>query len=97
MKHDNYLDYKRDFIRKHSKADWSVHTSPMDEYGQYTKIYVFTDGAQLTEINRPVWETATAEAEVKGIKVTLTEEVKLMETEAWNTDDATSVKFYEKW
>lgn len=87
-----YLDYKRDFIEKHKEADWTVHTSPMDEYGQYVKNYVFSDGAILTEVNRPVWEKATAE--VKGISVEV--EIKLLETEAWNTDDAKSVKFYEK-
>lgn len=92
-----YIDYKHDFIKKHNKADWTVHTSPMDEYGQYTKSYVFTDGATLTEINRPVWETVRATVEVKGIQVEIEEQVKLMETEAWNTDDAKSVKFYERW
>lgn len=92
-----YLEYKRNFIEKHSDADWTVHTSPMDEYGQYVKNYVFTDGATLTEVNRPVYETVEVETEVKGIKVVIKQDVKLMETEAWNTDDAKSVKFYEKW
>ena len=88
-----YIEYKNAFIKKHNSADWTVHTSPMDEYGQYCKNYIFTDGATLTEINRPVYETA--EVEVKGVKVEVT--IKLMETEAWNTDDAGSVRFYEKW
>lgn len=88
-----YIDYKNAFIKKHSEADWTVHTSPMDEYGQYCKNYIFTDGAVLTEINRPVHETV--EVEVKGVKIEV--EVKLMETEAWNTDDVKSVKWYEKW
>lgn len=92
-----YLDYKRAFIQKHSDADWTVHTSPMDEYGQYVKNYLFTDGATLTEVNRPVWEEVEVEVEVKGIKVTIKDTIKLMETEAWNTDDAKSVKFYERW
>lgn len=87
------LDYKNQFIAKHSEADWAVHTSPMDQYGQYVKTYVFTDGATMTEINRPVIETV--QVEVKGIMVDV--EVKLMETEIWNTDNAKSVKFYEKW
>ena len=26
------LEYKRNFIKKHQKADWKVETSPMDEY-----------------------------------------------------------------
>jgi len=88
-----YIEYKNAFIKKHNEADWTVHTSPMDEYGQYCKNYIFTDGAVLTEINRPVVETV--KVEVKGIEVEV--EVKLMETEAWNTDDAKSVKWYEKW
>ena len=92
-----YIEYKNAFIKKHSKADWSVHTSPMDEYGQYVKNYIFTDGATLTEINRPVWETVEVETEVKGVKVVIKQDVKLFETEAWNTDDAKSVKFYERW
>lgn len=93
----NYLDYKQAFIKKHNKADWTVHTSPMDQYGQYTKNYVFTDGATLTEINRPVFREVQAEVEVEGITVVIKDTVKLMETEAWNTDDARSVRFYEKW
>lgn len=93
---ENYLEYKRAFIQKHSKADWTVDTSAMDADGKYCKTYTFTDGAQLIEINRPVWETVEAEVEVKGIKVTIKDTVKLFETEAWNTDNANSVKFYEK-
>lgn len=90
-----YLDYKRNFIKKHSKADWTTETSSMDEDGKYVKYYNFTDGAQLIEVNRPVWETVEVEAEVKGIKIMIKQEIKLFETEAWNTDDATSYKFYE--
>lgn len=92
-----YLDYKGKFIQRHSKSDWTVHTSPMDSSGTYVKNYVFTDGAVLTEVNRPVYETVEAEVEVKGVKVKIKQEVKLMETEAWNTDNAESVKFYERW
>jgi hypothetical protein len=65
--------------------------------GGYVKTYVFGDGAVLTEVNRPVYETAKATTEVKGVKVVIEKEVKLMETEAWNTDDAKSVRFYEEW
>lgn len=97
MKYDTYLDYKRAFIQKHSKADWTVDTSSMKSDGSYYKIYIFSDGAQLTEVNRPVYETVEVEAEVKGVKVTLKEVVKLFETEAWNTDNANSVKFYERY
>lgn len=90
-------EYKRDFINKHRKADWTVATSPMDETGKYCKTYTFSDGAQLIEVNRPVWETVKTTVEVKGILVDIEEKVKLFETEAWNTDNAKSVKFYERW
>ena len=92
-----FLDYKRAFINNHSKADWTVDTSAIDADGKYCKTYTFTDGAQLIEVNRPVWEMVEVETEVKGVKVIIKEWVKLFETEAWNTDNATSVKFYEKW
>lgn len=90
-------EYKRAFIKKHHKADWSVETSGMDQYGGYVKTYIFTDGAQMTQVNRPVWETVEAEVETKCGKVTISKDIKMMETELWNTDDATSVKFYELW
>ena len=91
-----YAEYKKAFIQKHNKADWTVDTSAMRQDGTYVKTYIFTDGAVLTEVNRPVWETVEAEVEVKGVKVTLKQDIKLFETEAWNTDNAMSVKFYEK-
>lgn len=90
-----YSEYKKNFIEKHKKADWTTETSPMRQDGTYVKTYVFSDGAVMTEVNRPVWRTAEAEVEVEGIKVTIRKDVKLFETEAWNTDNATSVKFYE--
>ena len=92
-----YLDYKREFIQKHSKADWTTETSPMDADGKYVKYYNFSDGAQLIEVNRPVWEHVRVFTEVRGVDVVLEDDVKLMETEAWNTDDSRSVKFYERW
>lgn len=95
-KFENYLDYKRAFIQKHGKADWTVDTSAMDADGKYYKTYTFADGAQLIEVNRPVFETVEVETEVRGIKIVLKETVKLFETEAWNTDNANSVKFYER-
>ena len=44
-----------------------------------------------------MYEEVEVEVEVKGVKVTLKDTVKLFETEAWNSDNANSVKFYEKW
>lgn len=81
-----FLEYKSAFIRKHSKADWTVDTSAMDADGKYCKTYTFTDGAQLIEVNRPVWRKVEAEVEIEGVKVVISDHVKLFETEAWNTD-----------
>lgn len=99
MADKNYLKYKYDFIEKHckhGKVDWHCETSPMDENGQYVKQYIFADGACMTEINRPVYETVNVEVEVKGVKIKTQIDVKLLETECWHTDDAKSIKFYER-
>lgn len=85
-------EYKKAFIRKHGKGDWHVDTSSMDEYGRYVKTYIFEDGAQMTEVNGPEYVTETVE--IKGAKVDVT--VKMFVSECWNTDDAKSVKWYEK-
>lgn len=85
-------EYKKNFIKKHSKADWKVDTSSMDQHGTYTKTYSFSDGAQMIEVNGPCYEEV--EFEVKGVKFKQT--VKLFRTEIWNTDDPKSVYFYEK-
>lgn len=95
--YSNFLDLKSAFIRKHARADWSVDTSSMDQYGRYTKTYTFSDGAQLFELNGPSFEEVQVKTEVRGVPVVLTEKVKLFRTETWNTEDASSVYFYEKW
>lgn len=93
MKIINYnelAEAKKNFLNKHD--DWSVETSPMDEYGTYDKTYYCSDGAQWIENYRPVYERTTIE--IKGVKIPVT--VKLLETEAYNTDDAQSLLYYEK-
>lgn len=89
-----YNSRKLAFLRKHE--DWTVETSPMNEYGQYHKTYACTDGAIFTEINEPAYETVEVETEVKGVKIRIKQEVKLFRTEGWSTDDATSITCYEK-
>ena len=92
-----YLEYKAAFIKRHSKSDWTTETSPMDNNGKYVKYYNFSDGSQLIEVNQPVFRMVEADAIVEGIKVKIQQTVKLFETEAWNTDNSESVKFYELW
>ena len=94
--YDNFLDYKRAFINKHSKSDWTCDTSSMDSNGKYTKWYNFTDGSQLIEINEPIYEDVVLKTIVHGVEVEVRQTIKLFRTETWNTDDATSVFFYEK-
>lgn len=70
---------------------WRVETSPMDEYGCYVKTYLCDNGNVITEVNRPVYETA--EVEVKGVKVTV--QIKLFESEMFSNKWG-SVFTYEK-
>lgn len=90
VNYQEFMKIKAEFFKKHD--DWSVDTSPMDEYGAYSKSYICTDGARWIENMRPVWEKVTVE--VKGVKIPVS--VKLFETEAYNTDNADSVFYYEK-
>lgn len=86
-----YFDYKLDFLNKH--GDWSVETSPMNEYGEWHKAYICTDEATFYENMRPVYK----DAEVVVCGVTIPVKVKLLETEMYNSDDAGSVYYYEKY
>ena len=86
------LEYKKAFLEAHDN-DFKVVTDPMDEYGRYTKCYLCADGAQMWEVNGPIYRTTTVE--VCGVKVPV--EVKLMQSELWNSDNAESVFFYERW
>ena len=92
-----YIEFKNEFLRKHSDSEYSKHTSPMDEHGAYVSTYIFTDGAVLSETNRTLEELAEAEVEVKGVKVQLSQMVRLMETLVWDTDSKEFRTFYERW
>lgn len=97
VRYEEYNEAKTAFISKHSKkSDWRVETSPMDQYGVYYKTYIFENGAIWYERMAPVWRKAEAEVEVEGIKIKIEKDVKLLETEFWNSDNATSRKYYEK-
>ena len=90
----NYQEYttkKNAFFEKH-KYDFRVSTSPMDVYGRYCKDYIFEDGASWHEVVSPTFESATTE--IKKVKINV--EVKMLRTEFYNTDDATSNCYYEK-
>lgn len=90
-----YDKLKLEFLRNH--PDYSVTTSPIDQYDTYRKVYSTEKGEFWFEVIGPVYEKATAKVDVKGVEVTLTGDVKLLKTEGWSTDDPNSIVTYEKY
>ena len=88
---DTYCTEKDRFFKKH-KHDFNCQTSPMDESGRYHKEYVFRDGAIWYEVMSP--EMVKQEIEIKLCKMTI--EVKMFRIEFWNSDNAVSRYYYEK-
>lgn len=86
-----YVEIKKQFMEKHD-YDYRVETSSMDQYGCYHKEYVFEDGSMFYEVMSPVYEKVTVEVH----KVTVAVDVKFLRTEFWNSDDAESNYYYEK-
>lgn len=84
-----YYERVSKFVNKHEVA--KVETSLFENFAWH-KDYLCEDGAFGKEINREVYEKA--EVEVKGIKITV--EVKLLETEWFDTDNGTSIYMYQK-
>ena len=78
LNHKEYEQKKIELL--HEADDWKVETSLMDEYGTYVKTYICSNGNIITEVNRPVYETA--EVEVKGVKCQV--QVKLFESEMFS-------------
>ncbi len=89
LKNKEYYETIADFCKKHEM--YKVETSSLVD-GQYIKKYLCEDGAMGTEINRPVYEQV--EVEVKGLKVKV--EVKLLETEWFDSDNGKSIYMYER-
>lgn len=91
VNYNTYNEEKKAFFKKHHN-DFRCDTSSMDEYGRYRKTYTFEDGAQWYEEMSPTYETV--EVEIKLVKVKV--EVKMFRTEFWNTDNASSKFYFEK-
>lgn len=91
MTYHEYSLEKRGFFERHD-YDYQVETSPMDERGVYHKEYVFKDGAIWYERMSPEWVRQTIE--VKRAKVDV--DIKMFCTEFWDTDNAASRYYYEK-
>lgn len=90
--YSTYNKEKKDFFKKH-KNNFKVETSPLNEYNVYYKVYAFSDGATWTERMEHVFR----EVKVEVMKCSVNVEVELLETEYYDTDNANSRKYYEKW
>lgn len=95
VNYDEYSNEKKSFFRKHD-SDFNTHTSEMDEYGRYSKEYVFKDGAVWYELMGPEYAVEDVELSVKGISIKTKIEVKLFKTEFWSTESC-SKYYYEKY
>ena len=91
VSYNDYVNEKQVFFNEHHN-DFRCETSSMDKYGRYYKTYVFADNAIWYETMSPTYEIA--EVEIKLVKVQV--EVKMLRTEFWNTDDANSKFYFEK-
>lgn len=94
----NYKEYheiKDRFFSKHHH-NFTIDTGAMDRDGKYNKVYSFRDGAQWIDVYRPVWRTIEITTEIERVPITVKQDVKLFETESWNTDDPKSIYYYEK-
>jgi len=90
IKMKEYYELLQKFVNNHEVAN--VETSSMIN-GEWNKKYFCEDGAFGTEINRVIYEQV--EVEVKGLKIKV--DVKLLETEWFDTDNGASIYMYQKY
>ena len=90
--YNRYVEDKKAFFEKH-KFDFNCDTSPLNEYSEYHKTYIFADHSVWYELIRPCYEDYTVA--VKG--VTIKGKAKLLQTEYWSTDNSESKVYYEKY
>ena len=97
--YEDYSKVKKAFFDKYSKYDWRVETSGLDEYGRYHKEYIFENGKIWYEVMTPVTRTAVGYLKVEHTEITIKveQEVKLLQTEYWNSDNADSYYYYERY
>lgn len=91
--YSTYESEKMAFIKKHG-GDFRVITSPMDEYGRYTKVYAYNNGCVFFqeimspfETHRRVW--------VDEFKKYADVKLDLLKIEFFSTDDSRSKYCYE--
>ena len=84
-----YSAQKKAFFNKH-KGLKRTDTSPMDEYDSYHKEYICEDNAVWYEVMSPYYKTLQLEVN----KCNITVEVKLFQTEFWDSDNSKSRYYY---
>ena len=90
VSYKQYAEDKKSFFEKHD-YNYTLDTSPMDEYGRYTKTYIFEDGKVWYEVMSPTFESTEVEIHLVKVKV----EVKMLRTEYWSSESP-SKYYYEK-
>lgn len=91
----DYYTWKKEFFAIHPLEN--VETSTMDEYSNYHKTYITSDGIVVTECNGPIWIDCEFKANVNGVEVVKTEKVKFFQSEVWTSKDPVSNYYIEKW
>lgn len=89
--YQTYMSDKMAFIKKHGD-EWTLDTSPLDEYGRYMKTYIFEDGAVFYELMGKVVE----EVEVRHRGLSFKVQVEMYRTEYWSTEFCSRF-IYEKY
>ena len=91
VSYKEYNEDKKSFFKKH-KNDFQCETSSVDGNGRYYKVYSFADGAQWYENMSPTYEATEVEIKMVTVKV----EIKMFRVEYYDTDNAISKYYYEK-
>lgn len=93
--YDTYETDKLNFFRKQNYGH-TRYTTPLTN-GEYHTNFIFENGAVYYEHCSTVYETVSVNTIVKGVKVTLTQNVKLFRVEYWTSEDAHSKFYYSKY
>lgn len=86
-----YAEDKKSFFEKHD-YDFTCDTTGMNQYGEYSKTYIFADGARWLEHMGTEYCKTTAVVMKAKVEV----EVKMFRTEYYSSENAESKRYYEK-
>ena len=92
---EQYWKDKQAFFKKHEIQH--IHTSQMDEYGNYVKTYLCAGNQVWTEVYSPVTEEIKVKVTVHECEIEVQQEVKFFRTEYFSTENARSNYLYENY